>query len=342
MPTMLAPLDLTLNEIQNVLIQMLPTDPASGEARLYYNTVAHTLRFYNGSAWVSLGRLDQISVPTSAVNMNSQLLTGLATPVGGTDAATKAYVDGISQGVAWKAPVRAATATPGTLASSFASGQAIDGVTLATGDRILVKDQATGGENGIYTVNASGAPTRAADSDTAAEVLQAAVLVEEGTVNADRLFVNTTNNPITLGTTALVFVQIGGATSYTAGNGITIAGTTITAVVAPSGGLTLTASGLGLGTVTVALGGTGATTAAGARANLGVPGKYSQAIGDGSATSIAVVHNLGSQNAQATVRRTGTPFEQVLPNIQYTDANTCTFIFSVAPTTNQYTVTIEG
>ena len=111
-------------------------------------------------------RLDEFAAPTASVSLNSQKITNLATPTNATDAATKQYVDDTVASISWKNEVRVATTVAGTLASSFANGQAVDGITLATGDRILIKDQATQTENGIYTVNASGAPTRATDADS--------------------------------------------------------------------------------------------------------------------------------------------------------------------------------
>lgn len=107
----------------------------------------------------------------------------------------------------WKEPVRVATTVAGTLASSFANGQSVDGVTLATGDRILVKNQAAGAENGIYTVNASGAPTRAYDMDVATEVLGTFVFVVAGTANAGTFWHCTNTATPTLGTTVLTFAQ---------------------------------------------------------------------------------------------------------------------------------------
>lgn len=127
-----------------------------------------------------------------------------------TQKAVKTYVDTLIQGLKWKQEVRVATTAAGTLATSFENGDTVDGVALATGDRILIKDQASGAENGIYTVNASGAPTRAVDADTSAEMLQAAVFIREGTANADRAFV-CTNNSITIGSTALTFVGLASA-----------------------------------------------------------------------------------------------------------------------------------
>lgn len=106
--------------------------------------------------------------------------------------------------------VRVATAAAGTLATSFANGQTVDGVVLATGDRILIKDQVSGADNGIYTVNSAGAPTRATDFDSAVEVLFGSfVTATLGTANAGKTFILSTNDPITLGTTAQTWVQCG-------------------------------------------------------------------------------------------------------------------------------------
>lgn len=105
----------------------------------------------------------------------------------------------------WKTVVRAASTANGTLATAFENGDTLDGVTLVTGDRILLKNQTTASENGIYTVNASGAPTRATDADTGAELVNATVPVSEGTANADTIWMCSTNGPITLGSTSLTF-----------------------------------------------------------------------------------------------------------------------------------------
>lgn len=131
-------------------------------------------------------------------------------------------------GLDWKNSVRVATTTAQTLSTDFENGDTIDDVVLATGDRILIKDQGTGSENGIYTVNASGSPTRATDADTDAEVTAGlAVFVSEGTANGNTQWRLTTDDPITVGSTALVFAQIGGGTSYSAGTGIDITSNTI-------------------------------------------------------------------------------------------------------------------
>jgi hypothetical protein len=155
-----------------------------------------------------------------------------------TQAAVKSYVDNALSGLSWKASVVAATTTAGTLASSFENGDTIDGVTLATGDRILIKDQVAGTENGIYVVNASGAPTRASDANTSTEMLRATVLVEQGTTNGATQW-TCTNSTITLGLSALVFAQISGAGTYTAGSGLTLSGNQFSANFGTSAGTTM-------------------------------------------------------------------------------------------------------
>ena len=153
------------------------------------------------------------------------------TPSNSNDAASKAYVDSTASGLDVKNSVRAATTGNGTLASAYANGQTVDGVSLATGDRILLKDQTDASENGIYTVNASGAPTRATDFDSDAEVTSGAfAFIEEGTVNADNGFVLSTNGAITVGTTNLAFTQFSGGGAITAGSGLTKSGNTINAI----------------------------------------------------------------------------------------------------------------
>lgn len=124
-----------------------------------------------------------------------------------TQKAVKAYILATASGFQLKAAVRAATTANGTLASAFENGDTIDGVVLATNDRILIKNQTTLTENGIYTVNVSGAPTRSTDADTGAEILNASVLVLEGTLNAHVKYTNSTVGPITLGADDIVFVQ---------------------------------------------------------------------------------------------------------------------------------------
>jgi hypothetical protein len=156
----------------------------------------------------------------NGVDLVNQKIVNLADPSSGTDGANKQYVDGVARGLRWKESVRAASTATGVLATAYENGDTLDGVVLATGDRILLKDQSTATENGIYTVNASGAPTRAADLPAASDAKGIAVTVTNGTVNNDRVYIQT-NDPATVGTNNLAFSQLGGSgTTYTAGDGL--------------------------------------------------------------------------------------------------------------------------
>lgn len=178
-------------------------------------------------------QLSGLTVDTNNLVMASgATITGLpTTPTGDTEAAAKSYVDATAQGLDVHDSVRAATTVAGTLTSSFTNGSAIDGVTLATDDRILIKNQASAIENGIYIVKASGAPDRAVDWAAGYDAAGAFVFVEEGTANADSGFVCTSDGTAdTTGTHALNFSQFSGAGQITAGTGLTKSGNTINAV----------------------------------------------------------------------------------------------------------------
>lgn len=176
--------------------------------------------------------LNYWAAPTTSLSMGSQKITNLLDPTGAQDAATKNYVDSVAQGLDVKGSVRVATTGNGTLATAFANGQTVDGVVLATNDRILIKNQSTAAENGIYTVNASGAPTRAIDFDAWAEVPGAFTFVELGTANAESGWVCTSDQGGTLGSTAVNFAQFSGAGQITAGAGMTKTGNTLDIVAA--------------------------------------------------------------------------------------------------------------
>lgn len=159
------------------------------------------------------------TAPTASAGTNSTQIA--------TTAYTDAAVSTAVQGIKAKSAVRVATTVTGTLATAYQNTSVIDGVTLATGDRILLKNQSTGAENGIYTVNASGAPTRATDADASSEISGLYVFVQEGTTLADTGWLCTNDGTITLGTTALTFVQFSSAGVITAGNGLTKTGNSL-------------------------------------------------------------------------------------------------------------------
>lgn len=165
---------------------------------------------------------------TGIVDAGGKRVGNAADPTQSTDLATKAYVDGLANGLDVKASVRAATTANITLSNT----QTVDGVALSVGDRVLVKDQSTGSQNGIYVV-ASGSWTRATDFDNTpgTEVSPGTFFfVEEGTAQADNGYVVSNDTAITIGTTAIVFSQFSGAGQITAGAGLTKSGNTLDVV----------------------------------------------------------------------------------------------------------------
>lgn len=220
----------------------------------------------------------------------------VATPTDTAHIATKGYVDAARQGLDVKQSVRVATTAPILLASGLEAGDVIDGVTLVAGDRVLVKDQSTATENGIYVAVASGAASRSSDANGTADTGELKpgtfTFVEEGTANSDKGFVVSTNGTITIGSTNITWTQFSGAGSFTAGDGLSQSGNTInvnvvadrTAITGDAVDIASTYAGQSsittLGTITtgvwngtdvaVADGGTGASDAANARLNLGI------------------------------------------------------------------------
>jgi hypothetical protein len=160
------------------------------------------------------------------IDASSARITSVADPTGAQDAATKAYVDAVKTGLDVKASVRVATTGNITISTALNSGDTIDGVTLADGDRVLVKDQTDATENGIYVVAAT--PARATDADSASELTGGTfTFVEEGTANADNGYVFTHNGTPTLGSTDLPVSQFSGAGQITAGDGLSKTGNTL-------------------------------------------------------------------------------------------------------------------
>ena len=203
------------------------------------------------------------------LNINGQSITNVPDPVGSGDAANKGYVDNVASGLAIKEPVLVATTSDGTLASSFANGQTVDGVTLVTGDRILIKDQSTPTENGIYIVNASGAPTRASDFAISNQVGGSLVFVQKGTLNGDNGWVCTSDKGNdTVGTNGLAFSQFSGAGQIVTGSGLSKSGNEVSVDPKADGGIVFESGQLAVdlaassitGVLNVNGGGTGKTS----------------------------------------------------------------------------------
>lgn len=181
--------------------------------------------------------------------------TNLADPSSNQDAVTLAYMNARLAGIKPKAAVRVATTGAGTLATSFENGDSIDGVTLVTGDRILIKDQSTASENGIYVVNASGAPTRATDFDSVTpvdEINGAWVSVQEGTANAGKIFTQF-GTVTTVGTDDINFEYFNPIAGLIGGDMITFSSSTFSVDLATTSGLESTNPGNAAGQLKVKL-----------------------------------------------------------------------------------------
>jgi phage-related tail fiber protein len=237
---------------------------------------------------------------TNTLDANGQKIINLANPVLAQDAATKAYADSLAQGYKWKEPVRAVTTANITLSGV----QTIDGVAIVANDRVLVRNQSAGIENGIYLA-AAGAWTRATDFDAASEVIGASCFASEGASLGNSVWVMTTDAPVTLGTTAMTFTQTNAGTSYTAGAGVVIAGGVIAL-----------------------------DTAVAVR-------KSSAAIGDGVATTLTMTHALNTQDVQVSVYDTATRTGVICDWVANT-LNTVQLTFAVAPAIGQYRVAVQG
>ena len=305
----------------------------------------------------------------------------VATPTDDAHAATKGYVDAARAGLDVKQSVRAATTAPVLIASGLEAGDTLDTtVTLVAGDRVLVKNQSTASENGIYVVQASGAAVRATDFDGTGEVSGGAfTFVEEGTANADSGWVVTSNGAITVGTDAIAWAQFSGAGQITAGDGLTKTGNTIN-VVGTADRITANADSVDiastyagqstittLGTITtgiwngtdiaVADGGSGASTAADARTNLGIKtsagtattstpalariAKQACAASAAGTSSTVVTHLFNSTDVIVQIYEVSSG-ATVIGDVVRTNADTVTVTLLGTITAGDYTIVVTG
>ena len=171
----------------------------------------------NGSTWVaengstarlSLGLGTISTQASSSVSISGGSITGLGAPSSGSDAATKTYVDDLVAGLKTRIICRAATTANVTLSSDLQNGDTLDGITLATGNRVLVKNQSTASQNGVYTVVASGTASRDTDFDAIGELAGQLVIIQEGSTNAEKMFLCTTDSDASLGSDTITFTEV--------------------------------------------------------------------------------------------------------------------------------------
>ncbi len=171
----------------------------------------------SGSTWVaeagstaraSLGLGTISTQAANSVAISGGTITGLGAPSASSDAATKNYVDNLVTGLKTRIITRVATTANINLSNALENGDTLDGITLATGNKVLVKDQTDATENGIYNVVASGTATRDTDYDTVAELAGQLVIVQEGSSNADKIFLCTTDNSGSIGSVNIVFTVV--------------------------------------------------------------------------------------------------------------------------------------
>lgn len=256
---------------------------------------------------------------TNGLDLQNQRVLNLGPPSNDSDAANKSYVDSVARGLDWKQSVRAASTGNVSLSSPGAS---MDGVTLAAQDRVLLKNQTAGAENGIYAwTGAAAALVRATDADTNAEVSPGmAVTVTEGAANGDKVFVLTTDT-INLGTTALAFSQLGGGGgAYIAGNGL---------AESPAGTFNV---GAGTGIVVNA-------NDVAIDSNV-VPRKFATNVGG--STTVTVTHNFGTRDVHVSVFTNSTPWDDVICDVTRPDVNSVTLGFAASPATGAYRVVVTG
>ena len=183
----------------------------SGTAATYDLTTAGKALLDDADASAQRTTLGLGTISTQDANnvaVTGGSVTGLGSPSSGSDAATKTYVDNLVAGLKTRIIVRAATTANIDLTADLQNGDTLDGLTLATGEKVLVKNQTDASENGIYDVVASGTATRNSDYDAIGELAGQIVVVQEGTTNADTIYLCTTDTSATLGSSNITFTII--------------------------------------------------------------------------------------------------------------------------------------
>lgn len=352
--------DLVGNELRNARVQNvtgLPTPIPERVGWIVFNSVDRRLYSCTGSAWelratdsdalqgqapafylaranhtgtqsaatitgldavIANTPLNNLSPPTGPVNLANQELLNAAPATTPSGVPTWGQVADMVANLGFK-HVRLAS-TGNIVITSTGAGSVIDGVTLAQGDLVLLKDQTNAVDNGIYRVGAT-ALGRDPNNDTAQKMPSGTVVVvDQGATQAERMFMLTTAAGFVVGVDPLTFSPFGVAPNpYSAGNGISIVANTISAVAAS--GITVTPAGIAVDYTIVSR-----------HWDVDVPAPAS-------GTAITLTHNLGRSPVHVTCMDLAT-LERVVPGVKYPDANNITVDFAVAPVTGQYRIAV--
>lgn len=255
----------------------------------------------------------------TGVDLGGQKGTNAADGSVATDLATYGQLLSLMNGKDFKDGARAGSSANVNVS---APGTTVGGVTMSVNDRVLLLGQTSAAENGLWVFNGSGsAMTRPADFVTGEVTQGATAVVDEGTLAATQ-WTLTTSGAITVGTTGLSFTQTTGGASYSPGNGIQISSGSISIKLPAGSGLIADGTGLYVDPAVV-------------------PRKYAQAIGDGSATSITVTHNLGTRDVAVALYDTST-FEELDTYFTRATANTVVLSFATAPGAGAIRVVVIG
>ena len=351
------------DEINNTIVAGTGLDKTYDDgAGTFTIDIDSTVTTNSGTQTLTNKTLGSGTALSANLDAGSNKIVNLGTPTASGDAVNKSYVDGLTAGLDWKEAVHLLSDSNISDLTDF-STITIDGHVVDVdqiGYRILLKGQSTDSENGIYNVVAATGSNitlaRSSDADTYSELLGAAVFVMEGTTYGSTSWIQ--SNHYLTDFTSQVWTQFSGAGTYLAGAGLTLTGNTFSVDTTPtsgsasiktdggatevktdtSRGLSVDANGLGINA------GTGLTFSSGAlsfASGYGIQ-KYSVNIGDGSATSYTVTHNIGTKDVTVQVYEVGSPYAQVEADVEHATSNTVTIKFATAPTSDQYRVVVIG
>jgi hypothetical protein len=382
-------IDLMGLALLNAALNPVSSDPAglgSGDAgRIWVNTAVPTVKYWTGTAAVDLlARANQtgtqlastisnftatvqaiqwssMAAPSGSVNMSSQNFTNLLAASGSGQAVEYAQfnnaIAAVQAGLDFKAPPATVVMTSNVSLSS--PGSTMNGHTMAANDSVLLTAQTTGSQNGVYTWNSATSLTRRADSNTNTSIYSGTMISVSAAdnTNPDTVWMQTTvgtgtNGAITLGTDSQTWIKPFSTTTYTAGNGINIAGGVISAKQGTGASASANAAAVASNGITVDGNGIYIDPVTGTRKVWGTIPASTSGIYTVSGSAVTVAHALNNQYVQIQVFAGSSPptiggstpstGEEIVVGVVRTDANNVTLTFPSAPSANNYNFTIQG